>query len=250
MVNLSKLKASGKTTEIGTASGRIITEYDKGDWSTDAHLTGIFIKLKPETVNLTKAINRQKAESTLEEKDELRDNKFRAVNFIVQGFIQHSNAAINSAAKKVDEVFERYGLEIVNESYATESSLIESMLEDFAEPEIQTAIAALPGLSQMIDDLRSAQTAFEEAQVLFEKEKAKEGSEETATVIKKKILSIINDKLIVHLRAMVNIDETKYGEFAATVAQIIDDINLGIKKRKKGGNTNTETGNGTTPPSV
>lgn len=233
MVTLNKLTPSCKTTEADAVSGNIITQYDKDDWSSDTHLTGIFDLLKPESERLTKAINRIKAESDLEVKDEQRDNKVRAIYYLVMGFIHHPDETISTAAKKVDAVFEHYGVDIVSQSYSSESSLIESLLIDFANPDLQPSITALPGLSQIITDLRTAQTAFEQAQVLFEEEKAKEGIEDNATKIKKVVITIINDKLVIYLRAMVQVDQAKYEEFTTTVAQIIDDMNVIVKKRRK-----------------
>jgi len=233
MVTVNKLISNIRTTEIDSVSGNIIAEYNKSDWSGDAHLTGIFDLLKPASESLTKAINRIKAESDLEEKDEQRDSKVRAVHYLIMGYLHHPDETINSAAQTVDAVFEHYGVDIVSESYSTESSLIESLLIEFAKEDLQTAIAALPGLSDLIDGLSAAQTAFGEAQLLFEEEKAKEGTEENATKIKKEVTTIINDKLVVYLRAMVQVDETKYGELTGTVAQIIDDMNVIVKKRRK-----------------
>lgn len=233
MVSVNKLISNCRTTEVDSVSDNIIAQYNKNDWSSDTHLTGIFDLLKPASDKLTSAINRIKAESDLEEKDEQRDNKVRAVYYLIMGFMHHPDPAIKSAAQQVDGVFEHYGVNIVSDSYATESSLIESLLEDFGEADIQTAIAALPGLSDLITELRNAQTAFAEAQVLFEEEKAKEGTEESASKIKKEVVKIINDQLVVYLRAMVQVDQAKYEEFTTTVAQIIDDMNVIVRKRRK-----------------
>lgn len=233
MENLNKLLSIARTTEVDAVSVSVIAEYDKSDWSSDAHMTGIFDLLKPASEKLTSAINRIKAESDLEEKDEQRDKKVRAIYYLLMGFMHHPDTAISSAALQVDAVFEHYGVNIVNDSYATESSLIESLLLEFSKTDLQTAIAALPGLSDLITELRNAQTAFGEAQVLFEEEKAKEGTEENASKIKKEVLSIMNDNLVVYLRAMIQVDQTKYEVFTTTVAQIIDDMNVIVKKRRK-----------------
>ena len=149
------------------------------------------------------------------------------------GFVHHPDASISNAAKIINAIFEHYGMNIVNESYATESSLIESLLVEFAKEDLQASIALLPGLSVVIEELRAAQTAFEEAQLTFQNEKATDGIKESASEIKKEILVIINEKLVVYLRAMVMVDEAKYGSFVGTFAQIIDDMNVIIKKRKK-----------------
>lgn len=233
MSSVNKLMANIKTTEINSVSENIIMEYEKGDWSSDSHLTGIFDQLKPLNTNLNFAINRIKAESDLEEKDELRDTKVRAIYYLIMGLIHHPDSAVSSSAQTVDSVFEHYGLDIVNKSFGVETSLIDSLLKDFANSEIQPSIAALPGLSELITQLQETETAFKEAQVKYEEEKAKEGTELSATEIKKEVIMVINKKLVIYLRAMVQVDEGKYGTFTNTVAQIIDDMNVIVKKRRK-----------------
>ncbi|MGD8782604.1 MAG: DUF6261 family protein [Ignavibacteria bacterium] len=240
MGTVNKLLCSSKTTEIDTVSGRIIAEYEKSDWSADTHLTGIFDKLKPASEELTKAINRIKAESELEEKDELRDIKIRAIYYLILGLLHHPDETVSTAAQKVDDVFEHYGVDITEESYATESSLVESLLEDLEDTDLQTAIEAVPVLSQAIDGLKTAQAAFEEAKVIYEEEKAEERTEENATTIKKEAASIINEQLVTYLRAMIQVDETTYGEFTRIVAGIIEDNNTAVKKRRKGSSTAEE----------
>jgi len=233
MGKTNKLTDKTRTTEMNTVTDMIITEYEKANLSSDTYLTNIFEELLPINANLTRAINRIKAESNLKEMDALRDSKVRAVHYLTLGFVHHPDEAINTAAKLVNSVFEHYGMNIVIQSYAVESSLIESLLIDLSKEDLQSSIALLPGLSQLIEELTTAETAFEEAQLTFQTKKADEGNKESASEIKKKVIVIINDKLIVYLRAMELVDETKYGKFVKTVAQTIDDINTVIKKRKK-----------------
>jgi len=233
MAELSKLNQNSRTTEADTVSNRMLAEFDKSQLSSDAYLTGVMASLRPVSERLTKSINRIKTESTLEVKDEARDGLVRAVNYLVLGFLHHPDEAVKTAAGKVDAVFGRYGLDITNESYARESSLIESLLIDFANPDLQAAIEVLPGLNQLIGNLRGAQTAFEQAKAAYEEEKAQEDSQDSATVIKKEVISLINNKLVVYLRAMAQVDEAKYGVFAGKVEQIIDEINSVVKRRSK-----------------
>ncbi|MBU0476192.1 MAG: hypothetical protein KKF62_18755 [Bacteroidetes bacterium] len=233
MGQISKLTTTVRTTEINSVTSGIIAEYSQTTLSSDAHLATIFEQLQPINAKLTESINRIKAESNLEEKDELRDNKIRAINYLALGFEHHPDATISNAAKIVNAVFEHYGMNLVNESYATESSLIASLLLEFGKADLQASIALLPGLSQLIDELSTIEAEFEEAQLAFQTEKATDGNKESATEIKKELLTVINEKLVVYLRAMVMVDEAKYGAFVGVVSQIIDDMNVIIKKRKK-----------------
>jgi hypothetical protein len=233
MSQISKLTTTVRTTEINSVANGILAEFSASNLSSDAHLTTILGLLQPINANLTEAINRIKAESNLEEKDELRDGKIKAINYLAMGFVYHPDLAISSAAKIISAVFEHYGTNIVNESYAIESSLIGSLLLEFSKAELQASIALLPGLSQIIDELRVAQAEFDQAQLAFQNEKANDGVKTSATDIKKEVLAIINEKLVVYLLAMQMVDEAKYGEFVRVVAQIINDMNVTIKKRKK-----------------
>jgi len=214
------------------ASG-IIAEFANANLGSDAHLASIFTELQPLNEELTASINRIKAESDLEEKDELRDSKVKAINYITLGFIHHPDVAISTAAKTINAIFEHYGMDIINKSYGIESSLISSLLLEFSKEELQPVIALLPGLAQIIEELRTAEAAFEVAQLAFQTEKAIDGNKKPASDLKKEVLAIINEKLLVYLRAMIMVDLAKYGQFADVVSQIIDDMNITIKKRKK-----------------
>ncbi len=224
---------NSRVTEVDAVLLRTTGAYKRTTLSSDAHLEKIFSALEPESVLLTNAIRRLKKDSVLEEKDEVRDDGARAVYYLTLGLMHHPDPAIKAAAEKVEKVLDNYGLAITGESYAVESSLINSLLADLAKPKLQDAIAALSGLAEIIATLQAAETDFEQTRIAYEEDKAKEGTLENATAIKKEVVSIINDKLVVYLRAMIMVDEPVYGDFARTVAEIIADNNEVVKKRRK-----------------
>lgn len=230
-MELNKLILTSRTTEIDTVSGRIISEYEKNEFGSDEYLASVFGLLKAASDRLTTAVKRIKAESALEEKDEIRDSKVRALNYFVMGSRYNPDMQISGAAEAAGKIFDHYGMEVIKESYAVESSLIESLLEEFMKPEMQAQAALLPGLNRLLNDLRTAQTDFEAASLAYENEKAVEGNLENATEIKKEVVSLINDNIVVYLRAMCLSNEAKYGNFSRTVAQIIDDNNTTVKRR-------------------
>ena len=209
----------------------MVTGYEKNPVSDDPYLAGVMSDLKFESGSLTMAVKRMKAESQLEEADAKRDAGVRAINYLIRGYAYHPDKNVNEAAIKAGEIFDHYGMEIIKESYAVESSLIDSMLEDFAKPEMQTVIDTLTGLRQLIDELNTSQEEFEAASLTYEQEKSVEGNLESATKIKKKVVSIINDKIVVYLNGMCLANLEKYGEFARIAAQLIDDNNSAVKRR-------------------
>lgn len=230
---IDNLKSTSRVTEVDAVSMRMLGAYQTTSLSSDPHLSTMFTELESLSAALTAAINRSKAESDLEEKDEARDTQIRALYYLVMGFLHHPDAAIQQAAQTVDKVFEKYGVSITGESYATESSLIASLLNDLSKQKAQDAIALLPGCADVITALQAAQQAFEAARITYEQEKAQESTQASATKQKPELVALINDKIVVYLRAMEVVDEETYGAFARTIATIIAENNEVVKKRRK-----------------
>lgn len=61
--------------------------------------------------------------------------------------------------------------------------------------------------------------------LLGKKKKAQEGLTKCATDIKKDVVRIINEKIVVYFNAMQQVSNEFYGELSQTRAQIINDNN-------------------------
>ena len=230
---IPKLINYSRTTEVSAVADRITDAYKGTGLSTDAYLSGLMTGLEADQVLLTEAIKRMKAESELEAQDELRDTEIRSLYYLVLGLQHHPDVAIKAAAQKVFTVTEHYGLSVVNESYASESALVGSMLADLAKPEFQDPVAALSGCAESIAKLQTAEDNFDVARIAFEQERAQESTLENASVIKKRVVNLVNQKLVVYLLAMMEVNPETYDLFTRTVAQVIADNNTAVKKRRK-----------------
>jgi hypothetical protein len=230
---MNKLISNCRTTETDAVAARIGGAYEKSGPESDTRLNEMITDLREKRVLLMEAIKRAKAESDLEEKDEVRDNGLRSLVYLVQGFTHHPDPAVKAAAVKVDDVLDRYGLSVTKESYSTESALINSLLADLSKPNMQEPVAALSGCAELIAALQTAQEAFEQTRIAYEEEKAQKGTETNATTLKKEVIDVINNQLVVYLDAMMLVDEATYGAFVRTVAEIIDATNEMVKRRRK-----------------
>lgn len=224
------LTIASRINEVNACAIRIQGAYiDSG--LEDAYLTPLFTILKTETDNLTLAIRRSKKESELESKNEIRDEKVNALRYLVKGYTHHPTTEIKSAATSIEKIFGKYATSITNESYATETSLIASLLTDLSPASVQASIALLSGCTEVVSALELAQSDFENTRIAYEKEKGAESLKTSATVLKKTVLQQINNKIIVYMRAMLVVNEATFGEFARTLEAIVSDNNETVKMR-------------------
>jgi hypothetical protein len=237
---IEKIIQTSRMTEVDASTSLILSAYKSSGLADDSHLSGIMESIQELSGPLNNAINRIKSESELEEKDELRDNAIRSFYYQVQGYMYHTDSTIKAAAEKVMSVFNHYGLKTISDSYATQSSLVNSMITDLSTTEMTDNIALLSGVAESLANIQTAQEAFEASDLIFEQEKAKETSVESATTIKKQIVPIINNKLVVYLRAMVAVDEENYSEFGEVINQIISNNNITVKKRSNSSDEDDE----------
>lgn len=230
---IEKIIAKSRTTGVHATSRLLINAYNESGLPADPFLPVVMTNLETTNAELGMAIDRSKAESIKAEKDDKRDYDLRSVGYLVEGYTWHPEQAICDAANTVKKVFDKYGFSVAEESYTEESSHIVSMLGDFAHPDIQAAIDLLSGLGQNIANLRASNDDFETASTKFAEEEAEESTKKSATTLKKEVVNIINNDLVMFLRTGQRFQPEFYGSFASTIAKLIADHNEQVKKREK-----------------
>ena len=76
------------------------------------------------------------------------------------------------------------------------------------------------------------QKEFVDNYVAYAEVKSQENEYVSATEMKKELLELFNTKLVVYLRAMQQAMPEQYGVFANSVAQLIEDNNAAVRRRK------------------
>lgn len=215
---MENLMSKSRTTELNDVSMLIIGAFKKTTLNSDTYLASLLLLVEEKSELFTKAIRRTKARSNLAEKAKIRDGAYRSLFYLVNGFMHHPDPVISGAAANVDAVLSHFGLSITSKSYATTSALISSVLIELADVKLQDSIAVLSGCAELISALRTALNDFENSRVTYQKEKGREGTLLNAVAIKMEMVALVNDKLLVHLRAMEQVNPEAYGTFAQTVA--------------------------------
>jgi hypothetical protein len=230
---ISNLLMKSRVTEVDNSFTRINGAYQNTTLNSDPNLMKIFGPLQEKSTLLAGAIRRLKTQSAQQPNDEVRDEKIDALYYLLLSFSHHPDEAVRNAALRLLEIFGQYGLEMKDESYATESSLVNSLVNDYANRDREADIALVPQCAEYIAALKAAQANFDGNRVAFEEARAEEGTLENASALKKAMVVLINNQLVPYLNVMAQLDEPAYGAFARTVAEIIAENNEVVKKRRQ-----------------
>lgn len=226
---MKKLNWKVRNPELDSVSDYLISVYKQDSkLAQDAYLRGIMAQIEEFSERITVALDADKVRSQVEEADSRRDEVLRLLETVLKGQAALPIADKKAAAEQVLTVFNKYK-GIINKVYDEESAHIESLLKDMEKPEMVAVIAQLDGVKQYLSDLRAAQDEFNRVQQEALARRA--NKEESASSLRKPLLSAINDDLVTHLSAMVKIDEALYGDFVAKVEAKFGEVNTRIDKR-------------------
>lgn len=227
---MNKVISKVRVTEVDGLSDALVRLYkaDEGI-SSDAFLKSVMDEIEKLSVSITTAIKKDKVLSNLEEADGVRDEAVKNLSTLLDGYEVFPVAAKKEAAQKLKTIFDKYRKSIITANYVSESSLIESLLEDYSKEE--ETVGALDGIKEILEQIRSAQDAFVKAS--DEYNAASTVKTESASSLKKPLLSAINDKLIPYITAMQMANSALYGDFATKAEGEIKRVNEIVLRRGK-----------------
>ena len=237
MVTVAKVNGKVRTTELDALSDAMEREYKLacGDGSTavgkDAVLKAQFAQLVDLSARNTTAIRQDAVVSTLDEADSARDSATRDLFTLAGGYTASPFAEVRAAAAGVCAVLDKYGRGMTSKNYADQTALTESLLEDLGAEKVAAQIKALSGVAELVAQLREAQDGFASAHDGYIKAKAGKG--ESASSLKKPIVSLINDGIVPYLNIVSAMDG--YAEFVAAVAGNIKSTNDTVARRTAAG---------------
>ena len=228
---MNKIKRVVRNTEIDTLSDAIIRFFkaDK-EAQNDAFLSSAIGELELLSAKITTAILQDKRLSTLETADGERNKAIKTLGTVLNGYAALPIESKAAHAVPLKAIFDKYAKgRITRESYAAKSSLIESMLLDFAAASLSANINGLEGVAESIALIRTAQDDFAKANDAFLDASVNRGA--SATSFNKQIALLINEQLIPYLNAMLLTGNAKCRDFAKNIEEEIRRINEAIAKR-------------------
>jgi len=228
---ISKIYYSIRNNDAANVAGRIALELDAAP-AEDTILTSIKNELILLKDRLVTAINPAKIASELEVLDTLRDETYRSLVYLLRGYAHHLDGAIKTAAHEILKVVDKYGLELTQLNYAAESVEIESLIGDVRRADMQDYLTVLPGVVEIVDKLDGEQAQFNVAQKAYLDAIGESEQEQSATAIKKELLSLVNYKLIMYLNGMLQVNPEPYNTLYTNLSNVIDEANALVKRRQ------------------
>ena len=238
MAKVEKLSSkSVRTTELDALSDAMEREYKAactgGETAVakDGVLAGLFEQLIDLSARNTTAIKQDAVVSTLDEADSVRDSVTRDLFTLTNGYTASPFAEVKAAANDMCATLDKYGRGMTSKGYAEQTALTESLLEDLGKA--TEKIAALSGVAELVASLREAQDGFAVAHDAYIKAKAGKG--ESASSLKKPIVSLINDSIVPYLNIVAAVQG--YADFVAAIAGNIKRTNDTVARRAAGKKT-------------
>lgn len=231
---MNKLNTSVKVTELGDTALRLVKAFKAVvAVQNDAFLTKTFAEIEKQATVMTSAVKSDQALSKLEEADAQRDQAIRVLDKLLKGYENIPLENLKTHAKKLAEIFKKYGVKIMGENYASQSTLINSLLGDFSATELKPSIEALAGVKEALAEIQTKQNAFAALRSDYEKAQVSQKEKSSATSLRKPLLELINKKVVPYLVAMSVAQPELFKNLTAEASEIITSTNEAIKARSK-----------------
>lgn len=229
---ISKMIRSIRNRDAANVAGRTLLELDAAP-AEDTILQSVKNEIVQLKDRLVTAIQPGKLASELEILDGLRDDTYRAFVYLIRGYAHHLDAAIKSAAEEVLKVLNKYGLELTRLNYAAETIEIESLIKDMKLPAMATHLEAMPGAQDLLGKLESELAQFVVAQKAYLDAVGEGKLAGSATEIKKELVNVINNKLVMYLNGMMQVNPEPYTALYTKLDIVIDEANELVRLRRK-----------------
>ena len=231
---MNKLNTSVKVTELGDTALRLVKAFKAVvAVQNDAFLTKTFAEIEKQATAMTSAVKSDQALSKLEEADAQRDQAIRVLDKLLKGYENIPLENLKTHAKKLAEIFKKYGVKITGENYASQSTLINSLLGDFSATELKPSIEALAGVKEALAEIQTKQNAFAALRSDYEKAQVSQKEKSSATSLRKPLLELINKKVVPYLVAMSVAQLELFKNLTAEASEIVTSTNEAIKARSK-----------------
>lgn len=228
---MKRVRVNIRVAELDAMSDAILRLY-KEDTSVvnDEYLKDLMSKIETLSAKLTTSIKADRILSNLDEKNAQRDDVLSKLIKLVNGYTAIPDVSKQAAGDVLNTILNKYR-GITKENYKEKSSHITSLLEDLKTKDADDAIKKLDGVSYLVMRLEVSNSTFN--QVSDDYVKATSIQTESASSIKKTMLSIINDDMVPFFTVMYKVNKGTYGRLIENIDKEIERTNAVVAKHSK-----------------
>ena len=229
IVKLNNNVQIAELADLGLSHAKTFDECDERV-KADEVLSLIIAEEKAEADALIAVTNKNKVQINLSSLDEARDSAISAARDLAFAFRALKDAEKKAAAEKISAIFGKYK-GITRLSLANESGQIASLVLDLESEEVGEAAKKLDGMEDAIGDIKVAEAAFQAARHKSDGDISV--SKETASDVKKRLLCVINSKLVPYLSVVSVVKADVFSTFTSQIAVSISRLNATVSQRLK-----------------
>lgn len=231
MSKIFKLSANTRVSELNGTVGNVLKSFSDMSPMEDANLQDIMDELKVKNNQLSVAMEQTRQLSAMENYDGERDHAYRSAFNYLRGCTFLPSGLSGDAARALFPTFQKYGMGIVSLAYDEQTGQLNSLFEELKSEANQKHIAAISSMDTLLEILTTAQAEFVQAYSDYATKVGSLKAQQTATEIKWELLAILNEKLVMYMRAMSKIGSNKYQAFAQELSLFINKTNQNVKER-------------------
>jgi len=228
---MKKISSKSNISEIASVGVGIINLNNKGGITEDSYFTITYEKLSARTEALIKKIKAGWAASDLQAKDELRDLDIRAIFYEVEAKCIRRESPAQKRALKVKDVLDRYGMNMIAESFSKETIDVKALLSDLNADGLVADRSAIHDLNGLVRNLEDSQAAFDSSFATNLEDRMEHDKSKSATFIANELRNIINTEFCPYVAAMGQANADKFKVFAALLSKLIERNNTEVRDR-------------------
>ncbi len=232
MQTIPKVTPQARAAETSDLGAKLVYAGKQADVNEGDPFRSMLAELEGINNKAVIALKKDKAESDLDDFDSSRDATYRSLLYLCKGFTHHPDQVVQTAALALEEVMDKYGFDLPETSYSSESALMESLLTDLDQAELTQKAELLPGFTALKEKLREEQSGFKAAEYSYLQARKQDQSGPTVSELKKDILALINGKLVVYLNGMLAANSAQHIDLASQLRMLITELNSIVKQRK------------------
>ena len=202
---------------------------DRKEELSNAKIDEMFSSLEGKRRALGENTGKAAESMSLDKADSVCDRETRALFNYAEGMCYSPFEEEAENAQAVFDVLQEFGRGIVSEKFSVQYSKTDDMLHRLSQGKTADAVKAVRGMAERIEKVRQAAEDFSLLQKKMTQNAAAEKVKATY-LIRKEIVSLVNNEILPYVSAMSVVESEKYQPFFEEINKEIKRVNLSLKQ--------------------